>query len=133
MLDNLGIEEGEDDIVPLPNVHSTILKKVIEWSTYHKDDPPAPEDDPNVEKKIDDICSWDANFLQVDNATLFDFIVTANYLDIKSLLEASCKTVAKMLIGKSSEELRRTFNIENDFTESDEEQLQRENKWLEEM
>ena len=52
-------------VVPLPNVNAAILKKVIQWATYHKDDPPLPEDDENKEKRTDDISSWDAEFLKV--------------------------------------------------------------------
>ena len=70
-------------MVPLPNVNAAILKKVIQWATYHKDDPPLPEDDENKEKRTDDICSWDADFLKVDQGTLFELILAANYLDIK--------------------------------------------------
>ena len=70
-------------VVPLPNVNAAILTKVIQWATYHKDDPPLPEDDENKEKRTDDICSWDADFLKVDQGTLFELILAANYLDIK--------------------------------------------------
>ena len=45
MLEDLGMEEEEDEAVPLPNVNAAILKKVIQWATYHKDDPPPPEDE----------------------------------------------------------------------------------------
>jgi len=37
-------------------------------------------------------------------------------LDIKGLLDVTCKTVANMIKGKAPEEIRRTFNIKNDFT-----------------
>ena len=73
----------DEEVVPLPNVNAAILKKVIQWATYHKDDPPLPEDDENKEKRTDDICSWDADFLKVDQGTLFELILAANYLDIK--------------------------------------------------
>lgn len=116
---------GDDDeeAIPLPNVNATILKKVITWCTHHKDDSPPPEDDENREKVTDDISTWDMEFLKVDQGTLFELILAANYLDIKGLLDISCKTVANMVKGKTPEEIRKTFNIKNDFTVAEEEQV----------
>merc|ERR1712179_652542 len=132
MLEDLGMDEEEEEIVPLPNVNAAILKKVLQWATYHKDDPPPPEDDENKEKRTDDISSWDADFLKVDQGTLFELIHAANYLDIKGLLDVTCKTVANMIKGKTPEEIRKTFNIKNDFTPAEEEQVRKENEWCEE-
>ncbi|XP_034964110.1 S-phase kinase-associated protein 1-like [Zootoca vivipara] len=125
MLEDLGMD---DDPVPLPNVNAAILKKV----THQKDDPPPPEDDENKEKRTDDIPVWDQEFLKVDQGTLFELILAANYLDIKGLLEVTCKTVANMIKGKTPEEIRKTFNIKNDFTEEEEAQVHKENQWCEE-
>lgn len=61
--------------------------------------------------------------VQVDQGTLFELILAANYLDIKGLLDVTCKTVANMIKGKTPEEIRRTFNIKNDFTPEEEEQV----------
>jgi S-phase kinase-associated protein 1 len=132
MLEDLGMDDEEEEVVPLPNVNAAILKKVIQWATHHKDDPPPPEDDENKEKRTDDITSWDADFLKVDQGTLFELILAANYLDIKGLLDVTCKTVANMIKGKTPEEIRKTFNIKNDFTPSEEEQVRKENEWCEE-
>jgi hypothetical protein len=65
----------EEEVIPLPNVNSAILKKVIQWSTHHKDDPPPPEDDENREKNLNDITTWDQDFLKVDQGTLFELIL----------------------------------------------------------
>ena len=132
MLDDLGIEEDDGEPIPVQNVNSSILRKVIQWCTYHKNDPPTPDDDDNREKRTDDISSWDADFLKVDQGTLFEIILAANYLDIKGLLDVTCKTVANMIRGKTPEEIRKTFNIKNDFTPQEEEQIRRENEWCEE-
>ena len=35
----------------------------------------------------------------------------------------TCKTVANMIKGKTPEEIRKTFNIKNDFTPAEEEQV----------
>lgn len=51
------------------------------------------------------------------------FVQAANYLDIKGLLDVTCKTVANMIKGKTPEEIRKTFNIKNDFTEEEEAQV----------
>ncbi|KAF6030589.1 skp1 [Bugula neritina] len=93
---------------------------------------PPPEDDENKEKRTDDISSWDTEFLKVDQGTLFELILAANYLDIKGLLDVTCKTVANMIKGKTTEEIRETFNIKNDFTPDEEEQVRKENEWCEE-
>lgn len=47
----------------------------------------------------------------------------ANFLDIKPMLDLTCKTLANMIKGKTPEEIRTTFNIENDFTLEEEEQV----------
>ncbi|CAI6364842.1 unnamed protein product [Macrosiphum euphorbiae] len=132
MVEDLGLEEEDEENVPLPNVNPGILKKVIQWATYHKDDPPAAEDDEGREKRTDDISSWDADFLKVDQGTLFELILAANYLDIKGLLDVTCKTVANMIKGKTPEEIRKTFNIKNDFSAAEEDQVRKENEWCEE-
>jgi len=132
MLEDLGMDEGEEEVVPLPNVNAAILRKVLQWAQHHKDDPPQPEDDENKQKRTDDISSWDADFLKVDQGTLFELILAANYLDIKGLLDVTCKTVANMIKGKTPEEIRKTFNIKNDFTPIEEEQVRKENEWCEE-
>ena len=79
---DLGMDEDDDEAVPLPNVNAAILKKVIQWCTYHKDDPPPPEDDENKEKRTDDISSWDAEFLKVDQGTLFELILVSTPLSL---------------------------------------------------
>ena len=125
---------------------------MIEWCVHHKGDPPAAnDDDADSRKKTTDIEEWDQKFMQVDQEMLFEIILVglfrcftcsfglthrtsqaANYLDIKALLDVGCKTVANMIKGKSPEEIRKTFNIQNDFTPEEEDQIRRENEWAEE-
>lgn len=132
-------------------MNESVLKKVIEWCEHHKNDPqPAQDDDSDSRKKTTDIEEWDQKFMQVDQEMLFEIILVSalmpvtspadplissqqasNYLDIKPLLDVGCKTVANMIKGKSPEEIRKTFNITNDFTPEEEEQIRRENEWAE--
>ncbi|CAO4361136.1 unnamed protein product [Caenorhabditis nigoni] len=135
LLQDLGLDDddsnGVTDPIPVQNVSAPILKKVISWCQYHYQDTAPADDQDNREKRTDDIASWDVEFLKVDQGTLFELILAANYLDIKGLLDVTCKTVANMIKGKSPEEIRRTFNIKNDFTPEEEEQIRKENAWCE--
>jgi len=74
---------------------------------------------------------WDANFVDLPQETLFELILAANYMDIKPLLDLACAKVASMIKGKKPEEIRKTFNIANDFTPEQERQVLEENKWAE--
>ena len=92
------------------------------------------------------VSEWDANFVKVEQDLLFELILAANYMDIKSLLDLTCAKVASMIkgmiwsilllgiifvLGKTPEEIRQTFNITNDFTPEEEAQVREENKWCE--
>ncbi|KAH8269861.1 hypothetical protein KR018_008140, partial [Drosophila ironensis] len=128
VLEDLG-DESDNSVLPLPKVNSMILKKVLLWATHHKDDPQVAEEDENNESRTDDISSWDADFLNVDQGTLFELILAANYLNIQGLLDVTCKTVANMIRGKTPQEIRDTFAIQNDFSPQEEEKVRMENEW----
>ncbi|BFI15168.1 S-phase kinase-associated protein 1 [Marchantia polymorpha subsp. ruderalis] len=124
---NMIEDTGTDNPIPLPNVSSKILAKVIEYCRYHVESQKISDEKPAVPE--DEIKQWDAEFVKVDQATLFDLILAANYLNIKNLLDLTCQTVADMIKGKTPEEIRKTFNIKNDFTPEEEEEVRRENQW----
>jgi S-phase kinase-associated protein 1 len=129
MLEDLGItDETENEIVPLPNVNSEILKKVIDWAGQHKDDPVPTDEDEYKEFNYADLPEWDLEFLKMEQATLFELVLAANYLDIKGLLSLTCKSIANMIIGKTPEEIRKTFNVKCDPTpqEQEEEEVKKE-------
>ena len=132
LLEDCCLNGNDKEPIPLPDVNAAILRKVIEWSNHHKDDPPPPVDEENREKRTDDIEPYDQEFLKVDQRTLFELISAAHYLDIKGLLDVTCKTVANMIKGKTPEEIRKTFNIKNGFTAEEEEKVRKENEWYEE-
>ncbi|KAL6527475.1 SKP1-like protein 1A [Orobanche gracilis] len=128
-------DDCADNVIPLPNVTGKILAQVIEYCKRHVDAAAATSaakaDDKLASTTVteDDLKSFDSDFVKVDQATLFDLILAANYLNIKSLLDLTCQTVADMIKGKTPEEIRKTFNIKNDFTPEEEEEVRRENQW----
>jgi len=75
------------------------------------------------------IQEWLSGF---DNAVIFELILGANYCDYKELIQATAKNIADKIKGKSPEEIRKTFNIKNDFTPEEEEKVRKDNEWCEE-
>ncbi|KAF8634083.1 hypothetical protein AX15_001085 [Amanita polypyramis BW_CC] len=132
MLEDVG---DLDQAIPLPNVSSSVMKKVLEYCEHHRGEPlpvaDADQTQDDTRKRSTEISEWDQKFITVDQEMLFEIILAANYLDIKPLLDVGCKTVANMIKGKTPEEIRKLFNIVNDFTPEEEAQIRKENEWAE--
>ena len=111
----------------MPNVSGKDLAKVIEYCKYKVDSKKKKSDGTQLSEE--DIKNWENEFVKVDQGTLFQLILAANYLNIKELLDLTCYTVASMIRGKSPEEIRKAFNIKNDFTPEEEEEVRREHQW----
>ena len=71
-------DDCADNGIPLPNVNSKILAKVIEYCNKHVH--AAAEDATNASGGGEDLKNWDAEFVKVDQATLFDLILVGNPL-----------------------------------------------------
>jgi S-phase kinase-associated protein 1 len=118
--------------LPIPLTLSfAILKKVVEYCNYHSKNPKDEITFQKFKTRGDGLSEWDLNFLNVDQATLFQLINAANFLDIKPLLDATSYKVCSMIRGKTPEEIRRTFNIRNDFTPEEEEAALMKMEWCE--
>lgn len=132
------IDENDDDDevmeVPLPNVKAAILTKVLEFCKHYKKNEAMNEiEKPLKSSEMSEVVQkFYAEFVNVEQPVLFELILAANYMDIKPLLDLTCATVASMIKGKTPEEIRRTFNITNDFSPEEEAQVREENKWCEE-
>jgi S-phase kinase-associated protein 1 len=129
MLEDIGVG---DSPIPLHNVTSKILAKVIEYCEHHFANDTKNNNEEETDKNNENISPWDKTFCTMDQESLFELILAANFLDIKPLLDVCCKTVANMIKGKTPEEIRKTFNIKNDFTPEEEEKIRKENEWCEE-
>jgi len=120
--------------VNVPGVTADILAKIVEYMKFHFNNPAKPIEKPLKSKEMKDIaCEWDANFVDMDQEVLFPVILATNKMDISPLLELTCAKVATMLKDKTPEEIRKKFNITNDFTPEEERLVHSENKWTEEM
>lgn len=77
-------DDCADNVIPLPNVTSKILAKVIEYCKKHVDFPKSSE---NNDRQVDDeLKTWDADFVKVDQATLFDLILVCLSLSFSRII-----------------------------------------------
>lgn len=121
MLEDLNLHD-DDTPIPIPNVTSAVLKKVITWCEAHK------AGNGENSQRLQDFTN---EFFKVEDPMIFELIMAANYLDIPGLLDDGCRKIASMMKGKTPEEIRNMFNIANDFTPEEEEAIRKENAWCE--
>jgi S-phase kinase-associated protein 1 len=130
LMEDLRVDGVVDDSpIILPNVKHATLTKVLAYCEYHKDDVALTEEQ-QAEEKAKNIEGWDKDFVPVELAPLFELILAANFLDIKPLLDLTCKSVAHMLRGKTPDEIKNIFGVEGEFTQEEEDQVRRDNEWL---
>ncbi|KAG2321116.1 hypothetical protein Bca4012_055875 [Brassica carinata] len=116
------------DGIPLPNVTSATLAKVIEYCKKHAE---AAAGDREIYGSKEDIAlkAWDEDFVKVDQPLLFDLILAANFLNVPGLLDLMCMAVANMMRGKTVEQIRTIFHIKKDYTEEEEAEVRADNAW----
>ena len=126
-------ERGMKKRIPLENVSSCVLEKVIEFMTmFHQtkmNEVPKPLPTNNLSLYVQ------TEFVTFINSTKLDvlmkLITAANYLDIKPLLELGCTKVACMIKGKSPEVIRETFGMVQDVTDDELKMVREDNVWNE--
>lgn len=132
-------DAGSDNPIPLPTVHSKQLMRVVEYCVAHKDDPvtapvaAATSDVEPIDAKPP-MTSADKAFCdELDTESRFALILAANYLDVRGLLELICRSVADQVLGKTPKEIYGMFKIEKELTPEEEEEVRKENPWLEDQ
>jgi S-phase kinase-associated protein 1 len=118
-LNNMFEEGYGNDAIPLPNVDGKTLGMVLEWCKKHM----------NEKVSKDELSKFEDEFMEVDQADLYDLLMAANYLVIPGLLDRVFKRFADMIKGKQPEEIRKIFNIKNDFSPEEEEELRKNYAW----
>jgi len=95
----------------IPGVTGSILELVVQYATHHKGTEPPLVEKPLRSKLMRDVVQdrWDADFIDKigDNRQqLYDLILAANYMDIKSLLHLGCAKVASLIKGQPLEKIK---------------------------
>lgn len=123
----------DDEPIHLQIINSTILELVLEWCEEYKNEEDDFEYVEKLNQRTDDIPDFDQALLNVEVSKLVAVITAANFLQMKRLEVVACKIIANKWKAKNPEQLRETFDIENDFTPEKEEQIIRENNLVVEL
>merc|ERR1712048_1122472 len=116
------ILEGDQDVkrIEIKKVDGKSLKLVVDYLAHHKGKIPADIAKPirsiKMEKIVED--EYDAKFINAQSKrNIFQIILGANYMDIKSLLHLGCAKIATLIKGKSPEEIKKILSEEDDSPE----------------
>lgn len=105
----------------LSEINGMILKKVFEYLIHYREEEPKELPKPLPSENLAEVASeWDMQFVNsIPLDDVFDLINAANFFSIRPLLELSCAKIAAEMYGKTAEEIRQKFDIENDLDEND--------------
>jgi len=97
--------------VPIPGVTGNILELVFKYMEHHKGTEPPLVEKPLRSKLMKDVVTdkWDAEYIDKlgeNRQQLYDLILAANYMDVKSLLHLGCAKVASLIKGQPLEKIK---------------------------
>lgn len=96
-------------IVLPPQVSSSVLRLILEYCRFHQ----VPGRS-NKERKL-----YDERFIRLDTKRLCELTSAADSLQMKPLVDLTSRALARMIEGKTPEEIRETFHLPDDLTEEE--------------
>ena len=75
-------EEDTDEVTPIPTVKAQTLDRIILWIEYHKID----------HEKAEEI-AWVIQYFNIELKKIYEVIIAADYLEVKSLLRESLRNI----------------------------------------
>ena len=119
------IEEMEVVQWPHPKLTAPHTKRLVEYIGYYMEH--------SDEVKDTNLNQFDINFFKgLEMSVLLELLEVADFIDCEKLLDCGTLYVAQVIKGKTPEELRQIFGVENDFTPEQEDQIRKEHEWCDE-
>eukprot|EP00752_Nemacystus_decipiens_P008490 g7587.t1 len=118
--------------IPLPNMRSSVVAKVVEFCQHNRTEPmkKIPQPIPHGKAVSDYVQEWFSAFVTgLGDELLFETLLAANYLDLPPLLELCAATIGLRMMNKTPDEVRKEFGIKGPFSPEVERTLREENKW----
>ncbi|KAI3861853.1 hypothetical protein MKX03_001709 [Papaver bracteatum] len=96
--------------ISLPQrVNTNTLRLVLDYCRFHQ----------VLGRSDKERKSFDDKFIRIDSERLCELAAAADSLQLRPLIHLTCIALARMIEGKTPEEIRDTFNIPDDLTEED--------------
>lgn len=130
-------EINQDEVeIPAKDFSSKSIKKLLEWVNYHEKNKAPEFDKPLIKRieeyKIDKFHETLSSELESDVPLLVELVMASNALNVPTLLEFTSAKIASLAKGKTTNQIRTLFGIENDFSKEEEEKMNEELSWIEE-
>ncbi|KAF9614140.1 hypothetical protein IFM89_015459 [Coptis chinensis] len=105
-----GMGSSKNYAIPLPSrVNPAILSLILDYCRFHQIPGRS-----NKERK-----SFDEKFIRIDTKRLCELTSAADSLQLKPLVDLTSRALARMIEGKTPEEIRETFHLPDDLTEEE--------------
>ncbi|KAG9441302.1 hypothetical protein H6P81_017156 [Aristolochia fimbriata] len=105
-----GMGSSKNFAISLPQrVNPAILSLILDYCRFHQ----VPGRS-NKERK-----SFDEKFIRIDTKRLCELTSAADSLQLKPLVDLTSRALARMIEGKTPEEIRETFHLPDDLTEEE--------------
>jgi len=110
--------DKEATVIEIGQVPAETLKHVVDYLQHHKGKEPEPLPCPVRSIHMAQIVSdkWDATWIDAfDKKVIFEIILAANYMDIKSLLHLGCAKIATLIKQLDQKEINRIIEEEEKY------------------
>ena len=128
------VDNPNETSFPLNELDEKCAEKIKEYLDHLNGVAPPEIEKPITSNEMKNLTDeWSANF--VDKMTMEELVnltVAANYMGINCLLDLCCAKVASLCKDKSEDDIFKTFNINETFTEEEKNKIKEENKWIDE-
>eukprot|EP01084_Bolivina_argentea_P207670 354279_1 len=121
----MSILDSDNDTVSIlfRSVKAEILEFILTYLLHHQGIEPKriqrPIKSSKMNENVDDENQWDSKWIDsFDDKTLFEIVLTANYLDIASLLDLGCAKIATLIKKLDESEKNKLMFIINDLSEN---------------
>ncbi|KAF8380220.1 hypothetical protein HHK36_027702 [Tetracentron sinense] len=105
-----GMGSSKNYTISLPRqVNPAIMSLILDYCRFHQ----VPGRS-NKERK-----SFDEKFIRMDTKRLCELTSAADSLQLKSLVDLTSRVLARMIEGRTPEEIRETFHLPDDLTEEE--------------